>query len=66
VHSGCEYSHHSVNEGFLCTQQEVGNKLEQSVFQKPQDPLELAHLKVDAIMFHHVYCNLVMLAKSTK
>jgi len=44
---------------------EIGNKLEQSVFQKLQDPLELAHLKVDAIMFHHVYCNLVMLAKST-
>ena len=39
--------------------------MEQSVVQKLQDPLELAHLKADAIMFHHVYCNLVMLAKST-
>ena len=36
--------------------------LEQSI--KLQDPLELAHLKADAIMFHHVYCNLVILAKS--
>ena len=44
---------------------ENGNKLECSVFQKLQDPLELAHLKADAIMFHHVYCDLVMLAKST-
>ena len=43
---------------------EKGNKLEQSVFQKLQDPLELAHLKADATMFHHVYCNLVMLGKS--
>ena len=47
------------------TGKEKGNKLEQSVFQKLQDPLELMHLKVDAVMFHHVYCNLVMLAKST-
>lgn len=43
---------------------EKGNKLEQSVFQKLQDPLELTHLKADAILFHHVYSNLVMLAKS--
>lgn len=47
------------------TGKEKGNKLEQSVFQKLQDPLELVHLKADAIMFHHVYCNLVILAKST-
>ncbi len=44
---------------------ESGNKLEQSVIQKLQDQVELAHLKADAIMFHHVYCNMVMLAKST-
>ena len=44
---------------------ETGNKLEQSVFQKLQDPFELAHLNADAIMFHHFYSNLVMLAKST-
>ena len=42
-----------------------GNKLEYSVFEKLQDPIELAHLTADAIMFHHVYSNLVMLAKST-
>ena len=41
-----------------------GNKLEQSVFEKLQDSDEIAHLKADAIMFRHVYCNLVMLAKS--
>lgn len=39
----------------------AGNKLEQTV----QDPDELSQLKCDAIMFHHVYSNLVMLAKST-
>ncbi len=42
-----------------------GNKLECSVFEKLQDQDELAHLTADAIMFHHVYSNLVMLAKST-
>ena len=47
------------------TGKEKGNKLEQSVFRKLQDPQELAHLQVDAVMFHHVYSNLVMLAKST-
>ena len=41
-----------------------GNKLEQSVFEKLQDSDEIAHLQADAIMFHNVYCNLVMLAKS--
>ena len=41
-----------------------GNKLEQSVFEKLQDSETVAHLKADAIMLHHVYCNLVMLAKS--
>lgn len=46
------------------TGKEAGNKLEQSVLQKLQDPLQLAHLKADALMFHHVYSNLVMLAKS--
>ena len=42
-----------------------GNKLEREVFKKLEDPDELAHLKVDALMFHHVYSNLVMLAKSS-
>ena len=47
------------------TGKEKGNKLEQTVYQKLHEPAELAHLKADAIMFHHVYSNLVMLAKST-
>ena len=42
-----------------------GNKLEQSVFEKLEDPEKLAHLTADSVMFHHVYSNLVMLAKST-
>lgn len=41
-----------------------GNKPESTLFQKLQDPVELAHLTADAIMFHHVCSNLVMLAKS--
>ena len=46
------------------TRKDTGNKLEQSVFQKLKDPLELAHLQADAVMFHDIYSNLVMLAKS--
>ena len=38
--------------------------MEQSVFEILQDCDTMAHLKADAIMFHHVYCNVVMLAKS--
>ena len=34
------------------------------MYTKLKDPLELACLKADAIMFHHVYADLVMLAKS--
>ena len=47
------------------TSKNNGNKLEREVFKKLEDPDELAHLKVDALMFHHVYSNLVMLAKSS-
>ena len=28
------------------------------------DPAELAHLKADAILFHHIYCKVVLLGKS--
>ena len=41
-----------------------GNKLERSVYAKSKDHQELAWFKADAIMFHHVYADLVMLAKS--
>ena len=46
------------------TRKDKGNKLEQSVYEKLQDIDTLAQLKADAIMFHHIYSNLVMLAKS--
>lgn len=42
----------------------AGNKLERDVFCKLQDPLELAHLKVDSLFYYHVYADLYMLAKS--
>ena len=47
------------------TDKNDGNKLEHEVFKKLEDPDELTYLKVDALMFHHVYCNIVMLAKSS-
>ena len=41
-----------------------GNKLEKSVYEKLKDSVRLAGLKADSLMFHHVYADLVMLAKS--
>ena len=41
-----------------------GNKLEKEVYSKLQDANILAQLKADALMFYHVYADLVMLAKS--
>ena len=43
---------------------EAGNKLEQDVFAKLHDPMELAAVRADAIMFYHCYADLVMLSKS--
>ena len=48
------------------TGRESGNKLEKDVGHKLQDCNELAALKADALMFFHVYADLVILAKSTK
>ena len=42
-----------------------GNRLEKEVYRKLQDVDELALLKADALMFYHVYADLVMLAKSS-
>ena len=46
------------------TGKESGNALEQEVFRKLNNPIELSQLKADAIMFCHVYADIVMLAKS--
>ena len=43
-----------------------GNKLEKDLYMKLQDPTEVRHLKVDALMFCHIYADLVCLAKSTE
>lgn len=41
-----------------------GNKLEKELYTKLQDPRQLVLLKADALMFVHVYADLVTLAKS--
>ena len=41
-----------------------GNKLEKTVYEKLKDPVRLAGLKADSLMFYNVYADLVMLAKS--
>ena len=43
-----------------------GNKLEKSVYGKLEDPKLVGALKADAIMYYHVYADLVYLAKSTE
>ena len=43
-----------------------GNKLEKEVYRKLHEPSELAQLKADALMFYHIYGDLVMLAKSNE
>ena len=45
---------------------ENGNKLEKDVYTKLQDSLELASLRADAMMYYHVYADLVMLSKSNE
>ena len=41
-----------------------GNRLERDVYAKLKKNEELAHLKVDGLMFYHVYSDLMALAKS--
>ena len=41
------------------------NRLEKELYRKLQDAEELALLKADALMFFHIYADLVMLAKSS-
>ena len=48
------------------TGRESGNKLEKDVGTKLQDCNELAALKADALMFFHVYADLVILVKSAE
>ena len=56
----------SVGEEFLeYTGKYSGTKLEKSVYTILRDPQELSCPKADAIIFHHVYADLVLLAKST-
>lgn len=46
------------------TGKQSGNKLEIEVYMKLMSVDEMARLRVDAIMYYHVYADLVMLSKS--
>ena len=48
------------------TGKDNGNKLEREVYRKLEESSELIQLKADALMFFHVYADLVMLSKSKK
>ena len=41
-----------------------GNKLEKDIYEKLKHNQELVHLKLDGLMFYHVYADLMVLAKS--
>jgi len=41
-----------------------GNQLEQDIYEKLQSLECISNLKADALMFYHVYADLVMLVKS--
>ena len=43
-----------------------GNKLEKDVYAKLLNPTETVQLKVDALMYYHVYADLVTLSKSNE
>ena len=43
---------------------DTGNKLERDLFSKLLIPTEMTRLKADALMYYHVYADLVMLLKS--
>ena len=42
-----------------------GNRLEKDVYEKLKQSQEQAHLKVDGLMFYHIYADLMVLVKST-
>ena len=56
----------TAQEYLFKTGKHLGNLLERELYTKLHDPMELEWLKADALMFYHVYADLVTLAKSTK
>ena len=58
IRAACEFMEHSGKST-------DGNKLERDVYKKLQDADEISRLKADAFMFHHVYADLMTLAKSS-
>ena len=49
---------------YVDTGKSDGNRLERDVYAKLKKNKELAHIKVDGLMFYHVYSDLMALAKS--
>lgn len=58
------YLRNAAIEYLKFTGKDAGNKLERDVLVKLQDPIELSHLKVDSLMYYHIYSDLYMLSKS--
>ena len=48
------------------TGKDSGNKLERDLLGKLLSEVEIAHLRIDGMMYYHVYADLVMLSKSNE
>lgn len=51
-------------EYLVKTGNHLGNQLEREIYTKLQDLYQITWLRADALMFYHVYADLVTLAKS--
>ena len=60
------YLRQAAIEFLLYTGKDCGTKLEKTVYVKLQDDTNFLLLKVDALMYYHVYADFVMMSKSTK
>lgn len=58
------FSKESGNKVPWVTGKNNGNRVEKSVYEKLQQSKQLAHLKIDGLLFYHVYADLMVLAKS--
>ena len=60
------YLRQAAIEFFVYTGKDCGTKLEKTVYVKLQDDTNLLLLRVDTLMYYHMYTDFVMMSKSTK
>ena len=60
------YLRHAAIEYLKFTGKDAGNKLERELLLKLQNTVEVSHLRVDGLMYYHVYGDLYVLSKSSE